>query len=473
LDVLGFLLLALPSAFLITNVFDTSSKKSIESFFGAVDFQGADLTDCNFSKAFLIRPNFFKADCTRVYWYRTRNFGFNFVSDKYVLNKVILKMKLLIEGEGSNKNFNFMDLEAVNLRGANLVDASFIGTDLNRSNLQHANLSRAVLKQTQLDGADLTEAILTGAYIEDWGITSTTKLDSVRCEYVYMRVPTKENPNPLRKPDNLRETFVDGEFADFIRPYVDTLDLYHSQDVDPRAISIAFKNLTQSHLDAQLEIVAIEKRGQNSLNLKVRTVQTANKSDLSAEYFADYNELKALPAEVQFLLTEKDVRIRSLEQMIKTALKQPTFSIQGEFMPENSGININADGNIGDISGLVGGDVSGVVNLGTISGNVTNAINQLPDVSEPEQPNLKELLIQLQQAIENDTDLPDTDKADLLEQVQALAEAQQAKEPIKKEGLVRKAKKIFEATLKSLPNTAAIIESCSKLLPMILKALGI
>ncbi|MEW6499120.1 MAG: low-complexity protein, partial [Cyanobacteriota bacterium] len=82
-------------------------------------------------------------------------------------------------------------------------------------------------------------------------------------------------------------------------------------------------------------------------------------------------------------------------------------------------------------------------------------------------------LTQLQQAIENDTNLPDTDKADLLEQVQALAEAQQAKEPTKKEGLIRKANKIFDATLKSLPNTAAIVESCSKLLPMILKVLGI
>ena len=69
----------------------------------------------------------------------------------------------------------------------------------------------------------------------------------MQCEYVYMRVPTKENPNPLRKPDNLRQTFAEGEFADFIQPFFDTLDLYHSQDVDPRAISIALKNLSNNH----------------------------------------------------------------------------------------------------------------------------------------------------------------------------------------------------------------------------------
>jgi len=32
--------------------------------------------------------------------------------------------------------------------------------------------------------------------------------------------------------------------------------------------------------------------------------------------------------------------------------------------------------------------------------------------------------------------------------------------------------KMFDATLKSLPDTAKIAEACSKLLPLILKALG-
>ncbi|NJO39318.1 MAG: hypothetical protein HC769_00070 [Cyanobacteria bacterium CRU_2_1] len=97
---------------------------------------------------------------------------------------------------------------------------------------------------------------------------------------------------------------------------------------------------------------------------------------------------------------------------------------------------------------------------------------QLPDRPDPAQPNLKDLLRELQAAIDSDPDLPDTDKADLLEQVQNLAEAKQTEEPAKKEGLVRKAKKMFEVTLQSLPATAQIVESCGKLLPLILKALG-
>ncbi len=122
-----------------------------------------------------------------------------------------------------------------------------------------------------------------------------------------------------------------------------------------------------------------------------------------------------------------------------------------------------------------GGNVTGsTVNLGTISGAVTNSISQLPaDSSTPEQPSLWELLPQLQQAIEEEKELSIEDKADLLEQVKVLAEAKKMTEPEKREGLIRKARKIFDATIKSLPDTAKIVEACSKLLPLILKALSL
>jgi hypothetical protein len=217
----------------------------------------------------------------------------------------------------------------------------------------------------------------------------------------------------------------------------------------------------------------MEKRGRSSLNLKVQTALIADKSELSSEYFANYNQLKALSEARLLLLVEKDNRIHSLEQMIQTALYQPTFNvetIQGDFMPENREININASDNA-NISGVSSGN--GIINLGTISGYVTNAINQLPDSSETEQASLKVLLTQLQKAIETDTDLSDPDKSDLLEQVQSLAEAKQTEEPTKREGIVRKAMKMFNATLKSLPDTTKIVEACTKLLPLILKALGI
>jgi uncharacterized protein YjbI with pentapeptide repeats len=451
---------------------------------GGTSFRQANLTEADFSQATLKHTDFRDANLTRTCWRNAKGLEFSRLGNTYLANPEI--RQLVVTGNGQAQKFDGLNLEGVNLQGANLQDASFIGANLNHANLRSADLSRAILKQAQLDGADLTGAILTGACIEDWGITGTTKLEEVECDYVFMRLETKDNPNRLRKPDNWQENFADGEFSDFIKPYVDTLDLYHSQDIDPRAISIALKNLSANHPDEKLMLVAIERRGSNGLNLRFTTTPRANKSELSHEYFRDYARIKKeLPIAVQLRLAEQDGEIRTLkgtiEQFIAAGTHQSKIQaqtiqvIQGELVvTENKGINISSGGgSIGDISRLVSGDVSGVANLGTISGNVTNTINQLPDASEPEQPNLKELLTQLQQAIENDSDLSDLDKADLLEQVQALAEAKQTEEPAKKEGLARKARKMFEATLSSLPQTASIVESCSNLLPMVLKALGL
>jgi hypothetical protein len=284
-----------------------------------------------------------------------------------------------------------------------------------------------------------------------------------------MHVPTKDDPDPLRKPDNKQESFADGDFADFIKPIVDTLDLYHNQGVDSRAIAIAFKNLAENNPEAKLEIVAMEKRGRDKFLLRAKTAATADKSALSSAYFADYNQLKALPADNQkLLLAEKDARIQSLENMVNTALQQPkfyaeTYQNQGAFMPEQSGTNIN-----------IGGDVIGsTLNLGEISGNVSNVVNQLPSSPDPNQPGIKELLSALQTAIEAEAELSPTDKADALEQVKTLAEVGQDPQQPKKEGIGRRAIKSLKGTVAALPDTAKLAEACSKLLPLIAKLLGV
>ncbi|MHC5716665.1 MAG: pentapeptide repeat-containing protein, partial [Nostoc sp.] len=307
--------------------------------------------------------------------------------------------QLLVTKQGQDKNFDREDLRGVNFQGANLVDASFIGADLSQANLQDADLFRAKLVQAQLNGTDFTGATLTGAYIQDWGITSNTKFDGVRCEYVYMRLPTKENPNPLRKPDNNKEVFADGEFGDFIKPIFDTLDLYHNQGVHPRAIAISFKQLAENHPDAELEIVAMEKRGQDKFLLRAKTAATADKSQLSAEYFDTYNEIKSLPErEIRLLLSEKDSRIRSLENMVITALQSPKFyaenyNNQGDTMSQSSKkeSNFNLQGaQFG--GGLVNADT---VNAEQIGGDITNLGQQQQKEAQTETNNsaVKTILI--------------------------------------------------------------------------------
>ena len=444
--------------------------RNIAVGFAAIEgtsFCGANLTNADFTAATLKSTDFRNTILSNTCWHQAKMLdrvrpGLTYLQDSQV-------RQLLVTGQGQDKNFYRENLRGINLQKANLADASFIGADLSEANLQDADLSRANLKQTQLDGTDLTGATLTGAFIEDWGITNTTKLHGVRCEYVFMRLPTKEDPDPLRKPDNKQEVFVDGDFANFIKPIFDTLDLYHNQGVDPRAVAIAFKNLAENHPEAELEIVAMEKRGDDKILLRAKTAVGSDKSQLSAEYFDDYNQLKALSQSQQLLLVEKDKRIISLENMVDTALKQPKFYTQGDTnMSDISGINIEGSSNVSGIAGN-----NSIANLGTISGNVSIALNELPDATDAEKPGIKELLSQLQDAIVQSTYLSEEDKTEALEQVKALAEAGKNPQESTKQKTAKTAITMLKGIFTGLPAVASLVEATNKLLPAISKLFGL
>ncbi|MBD0262885.1 MAG: hypothetical protein ICV78_09215, partial [Tolypothrix sp. Co-bin9] len=118
-------------------------------------------------------------------------------------------------------------------------------------------------------------------------------------------------------------------------------------------------------------------------------------------------------------------------------------------------------------------NATGTINLGEISGAVTNTINELPTSPEPEKPGIKELLTQLQTAIEADTNLDESDKAEALEQVKALAEAGKNPKEGEKQKEAKTAMKILKGTIAGLPTAATLVEACGKLLPLISGFLGL
>ncbi len=370
---------------------------------GATSFRGSDLTDADFTGAYLKQADFRDANLTRTRWFEAKHLAQARISDTYLEDSKIRQLVVTLNGQ--EQNFDHMDLRGLNLQGANLVDASFIGTKLSEANLQGADLTRAKLVQAQLYGVNLTGACLTGAVIQDWSISPDTNFTDVKCDYVYMQLPTKNDPDPCRKPDNRNEIFQEGDFADFIAPIIKTLNLYQTQNVDlrvvaqqfktldlfhhegldPTAAAIALKQLAQQHPEAELEVVALEGRGEDKVRVQAKVAGSVDRSALSAEYFAKYEEISALPyADLQSLLAgiaEKDDRIRSLESMVMTAMQQKTFYIEtyqnlGDTVAEKGSINISAGGDIGSLSGIVSGETSGVVNVGEMSGDVVNTPNQ-------------------------------------------------------------------------------------------------
>lgn len=308
---------------------------------GGASFCNADLTDANFKEANLSATDFRGANLKRALWHRVSNLKQARLGDTYLEDLEV--QKLLISGDGKDKDFSSKDLKGVNLEKANLRKAIFDGANLNEAVLREASLQDASLVQTQLDGTDLTGACLTGATIEDWGITIDTVLEDVRCKYVFMRSSAGENivgeddkasnQRRRRKPDGINSEFDEGGFASFIAPMIETLDLYHNQDVDPRAVAMAFYSLQDENPEAQLEIISMERRG-NDLNkflIRAAASRSINLSDLYEQYFDKYENFRSLPPEAQVFISQQRERIESLTKLVETASGAPKYKYEYDF----------------------------------------------------------------------------------------------------------------------------------------------
>ena len=138
----------------------------------------------------------------------------------------------LSEANLSEANLTRANLIGADLIGTNLRMANLIGTNLRRANLIFANLRGADLRWADLNGANLFlsqvigtnfhNATLTGAYIKDWLLNSSTNLDGVMCEYVYL-----DDKKPERRPIN--GNFAPGEFANLYKKIIENIDLILSK----------------------------------------------------------------------------------------------------------------------------------------------------------------------------------------------------------------------------------------------------
>ncbi|MFM2378078.1 MAG: hypothetical protein RLZZ143_654 [Cyanobacteriota bacterium] len=469
---------------------------------GGTRFRGANLTDANFTQAKLNYADFRAAILTRTDWFQAEKLNRSRHEGTYLEDAMV--QKLVTTRSGRGRDFAGRNLQGVNLQGADLVDANFIDANLNEANLQGADLSNGKLVRSQLYRTNLTKARLTGAYIQDWGISPETKLDGVECLYLYMRLPTPDDPDPFRKPDQRSQVFTVDDFADFITPIIKTMGLYYRQNVDPRQVAEAFKTLdlyhagavdpgaaaialqqiSQQYPEAGLELIALEGQGGDRVRVHAKIDDRVDRSQLSAEYFARYEKIRSLPAaDIQALLAgtaEKDDRIRSLENMVMTAISSQKFYAEtyynfGETMTEHKG-NVNISGVQGNVSGIAAAGenqtMTGVA-LGQISGAVTNTIGQLQSANTPEATQLATLLEQLQSAIEHESHLAPEDKAEAMEQVKTLAAAGQNPEDNVLQKAAKTALKILKGTIAGLPDAAKLVESCAKLLPAITTLLSL
>ncbi len=464
---------------------------------GGTSFRELDLSHLNFSEISVAN-----IDLRAKKFYRTRFAGTTgweaTTVDGSYLDLHQPKVQALLAGKPKTQNFCRTNLRGAYLQKADLRDFDFTEAILDGADLRGANLRHTKFIGTLVTNVDFSQADLTGCCLKNWRFNRHTCFQGVICDYIYHEFEDGEVSQ--RYP--LERNFLPGEFESIVRKLETSYELVFEQQIDPISLSFVFEKFRLEDENLGLELHGLEQRGDLWI-VKVGHREGVSRQQVVERVNETYDDLRKLfETRYQLTLDAKDGEISRLNTYFqvlmdmysqfsqklveRTGSSAESLIVQGqghqiylknhlEKIMENQ--NISTSGNVDASTGAritAGRDITGsTINLGEISGSVSNVVNQLPTSPDPTQPGIKELLIQLQQAIDEDTDLAPEDKADLLDQVKALAEAEQTPEQDKKKGLVRTARKIFDATLKSLPNTANIIEACSKLLPLILKALGL
>jgi uncharacterized protein YjbI with pentapeptide repeats len=449
---------------------------------GGTSFCGADLTDVDFTSAILRNTDFRKANLTRTRFYEAKKLDLARVDDTILTNRSVLN--LLVTCNGRRKSYISANLKGANLIGADLKEANLKDANITRATFQGACLEWANLTLTQAVGTNFTSAQMTGACVEAWNIESTTKLDNVDCRFIYLlEYPKPGTDDRERRPSSAE--FQQGEFTKLFEEVLNTVDLIFRNGIDWKAFVAAFKKVQVENEDTELAIQSIENKGDGVVVVKVSVPFDADKEKIYSYFTQNYQlALQAVEEKYKAQLQAKDDQIVIYRQQsadmkeITSLLANKPINVQVDNKLENKNMTNSNDASRKIEIGSVGRDFNAsgqALNLGEIdiSGLVTNTINDLPAAPEPEQPGIKELLKQLQAAIEADTNLSQADKAEALEQVKALAEAGKNLQ----EGAVQKAAKtaikILKGTIAGLPSAAKLVEEASKILPLISSCLGL
>ncbi|NJL19952.1 MAG: pentapeptide repeat-containing protein, partial [Leptolyngbyaceae cyanobacterium SM1_3_5] len=214
-------------------------------------------------------------------------------------------------------------------------------------------------------------------------------------------------------------------------------------------------------------IQGIEKKG-NDVLVTIEVPELPTKAKIEQDFLKPYEErVKQLEAENEQL----KLRSTDLKDIAIALANKPTQITQlvGDGKVNDQSQNFNVGGNFNATNSVVG--------LQDISGNVTNAINQLSDASADEA-NLKELLFQLQAVLEtaDEAVLPEADKADALAEVKLLAEAAQKPEAEKQTmgaKAMRSLRRIVGAVPTAVPMATTLVTEFNKLVPAIATLLGL
>lgn len=245
----------------------------------ATSFSGSILCKASFCRAKLKNSNFQAKNLDKILLSEAESL------DLVMWGKSGLKdtrvQDLLSTRIGSRKIFEGCDLSRTDLSGIDFTEATLKKANLVRANLQETCLERANLALANVTEVDFTRARLSGACIENWTMDSSTIFKGVDCRYVYRREPG-EDRHP-RTGD-----FPQGGFERFYQVVLDTVELFFENGIDQSSFEKALSDLQLKYGGTSLK--GIEKYGENSFIVKLKTLEEIDKTALSQEFWASYSD---------------------------------------------------------------------------------------------------------------------------------------------------------------------------------------
>jgi hypothetical protein len=195
---------------------------------------------------------------------------------------------------------------------------------------------------------------------------------------------------------------------------MNTVQILLRNGINSEAFHLAFQKIMEENPEITPDsIQAIEKKG-NDVLVTLEVPEETNKGKLEKQFFEVYELRLAAQHQAQLLEAEtrhsRDIKEITIAALMNNPSSSPIFNLTNEVKTENKAMNDSIDQSrkIENRDGSVTGNILG--DSSTISGTVAETINQLPPSSEPEKPGIKELLVQLQAAI-NDPNLAEDDKS--------------------------------------------------------------
>lgn len=247
------------------------------AFLGDVDLGNTDLSSANLGNANLSDANLSNAN----------------------LHRAILRSTFLGDADLSHTDLSHADLSHA---------------DLSHTNLSHADLSHADLSNTQAVATNFSNATLTEACVEDWIINSSTTLEAVICDSVYLKRDTLGNFEERRPRTGI---FQPGDFATLFRKTLGTVDLIFAEGVDWKALLLSFQDLRDQYNDDNIAIQAMEKKSGGAFVVRFAVPKTIDKETL--ENHAKYlytKQLNALDAQYEKQVYLQGTPLEEIQRVI-------------------------------------------------------------------------------------------------------------------------------------------------------------